>query len=61
MKIMYRDGSQEEIEANFWELDETNSIIRLIKREYDEDENYDEDEDNEIALINLSEFRKIVL
>ena len=58
---MYRDGSQEEIEANFWELDETNSIIRLIKREYDEDENYDEDEDNEIALINLSEFRKIVL
>ena len=62
MKVIYSDGKEESFDANVLEDGNTlDGMVSLIKRHYDKDDNYDEDEDDEIAMINLSHIRCIIM
>lgn len=59
MKIIYKDGTEENFEADTYEINEEGQFVTLIKRNYDDDGDYDENEDKEIALISQIEIRCI--
>lgn len=66
MKITYKDGKSEEVDANFYLTSEDDSSfpsnsICFIKRSYDSDDEYDEDEDKEILIVNFDDVRSIEL
>lgn len=60
MKVKFEDGKEEEFDAN--EVDDEHSpggMIRLIKRDYDDEGDYSDDEDKPVALINTKDVRSI--
>jgi len=62
IKIVYKDGTDEEfIEGNLYNYNEDLDFIEIIKRSYDKDDDYDEDEDVELALIAKDVVKKLVV
>lgn len=54
-KITYKDGETQEFNADDYEI--TNDFLNLVKRIFDNDGEYDEDET--IAIISLDEIRLV--
>ena len=63
IKVVYKDGLYEEYsQANDYSFeDDENNRVNIVKREFDEDGDFDSDEDDVIATINFNEARSIAI
>ena len=61
IKVTYIDGTTQEFEGHTWEFlgEESDVYIDIIKHQYDEDKEYDEDDDFVLASVNFSQVKII--
>jgi len=63
IEVIFKDGTSDEfLDANLWTSEGyPDDFIGLVKRTYDEDEDYDEGDDKEVCILNINEIRCVKL
>jgi len=60
MIVKYKNNTEESFDVNAWDVEKTpEGTMMLIKRKFDTEGDYFDDDDKDIALINLNEFHSI--
>ena len=61
VKVIFKDGSEKDFnEANEHELNEEPLRVNLIKRHYDKEGDYNEDDDEILGTLNFDEIRAVL-